>query len=90
MEPRDLTSNREQLLLGASVTVLLSCGVGNVLLAVTGSVVWPLILGLMWTVVTAVVTGLASATTSPPLRRYHLTRAPLRGMIEARGGGAGR
>jgi membrane protein YdbS with pleckstrin-like domain len=82
MAPRNLPSNREQLLLGASVSVLLSCGVGNVLLAVTESVVWPLIIGVVWTVVAAVVTGLGSATTPPRSTMSCLTRVPVRGVIE--------
>jgi hypothetical protein len=84
MEPRGLTNSREELLLCASVSVLLSCGVGNVLLAVTESVVWPLILGVMWLVVAAIVTGLASATTPPRSRTSYLIQAPVRRVIEAR------
>lgn len=63
MAERDLTSAGAQVLLCASVSVLLSCGVGNVLLAVTESVLWPLLLGVGWTVIAAVVTGLAQAAT---------------------------
>lgn len=69
-----LTSIRAQLLLCASVCVLLSCGVGNVLLAVTESVLWPLILGVGWTVTAAVVTGLAQAATPPPPRQPHVAQ----------------
>jgi hypothetical protein len=59
MAERDLTSGTA--LLCASVFVLLSCGVGDVLLAVTESVLWPLVLGVTWVVIAAVVTGLAQA-----------------------------
>jgi hypothetical protein len=60
---RDLTSTRAQLVLGLSVSVLLSCGVGNVLLAVTESVLWPLIAGVVWVVCAFLVVIEAEAAT---------------------------
>jgi hypothetical protein len=64
MAVRDLTSGGAQVVLGLSVLVLLSCAVGNVLLAVTESVWWPLFAGVgWWGVAAGVVIWAAGATT---------------------------
>lgn len=48
MAERSVTSCGARAVLGLAVLVLLSCAVGNVLLAVTESVWWPLAAGAVW------------------------------------------
>lgn len=76
MAERDLTSCGAPAVLGVSVLVLLSCAVGNVLLAVTESVWWPLFAGVgWWGAAAGVVIRAAAATTS---RSRTLRVAPAR------------
>lgn len=64
MAKRDLTSGGARAVLVLSVLVLLSCAVGNVLLAVVESVWWPLVAGAIWWGVAAGVVIRAAATTT--------------------------
>lgn len=64
MAGRDVTSGRARAVLGVSVLVLLSCAVGNVLLAVTESVWWPLVTAVVWWGAAAGVTAWATAARS--------------------------
>ncbi|TWP47431.1 hypothetical protein FKR81_32480 [Lentzea tibetensis] len=63
MAEGNLTGACAQMTLGLSVLALLSAGVVNVVLAVTEWVLWPLVPGVGWPVVAALVVGLASAAT---------------------------
>jgi hypothetical protein len=65
MAERGLTGCGPQAVLGLSVFVLLSCAVGNVLLAVTESAWWPLVAGVIWWGVAAGVVIQAEAVTTP-------------------------
>ncbi|MCP2248185.1 hypothetical protein [Lentzea aerocolonigenes] len=71
MAERDLTSGGAQAVLGLSVLVLLSCAVGNVLLAVTESVWWPLFVGVGWWGVAAGVTAWATVAATSRSRTPH-------------------
>jgi membrane protein YdbS with pleckstrin-like domain len=65
MAERDLTSCGAQAVLGLSVCVLLSCTVGNVLLAVTESVWWPVVAAVvMWGAAAGVAVWATAASTS--------------------------
>lgn len=78
MPERGLTT-RAQVVLTLSVLVLLSSGVVNVQLAVTESVLWPLLPGVGWPVVAAVLTGLAS-TSAPSGSDTRFTEPTLAGV----------
>lgn len=72
MTDEDLGRTWRLAVLMASVFALLAAGVGNVLLAVTESVLWPLILGVVWVVAAAAVTAVAdvprpSGSRTPPV-----------------------
>jgi membrane protein YdbS with pleckstrin-like domain len=69
MAERDLTSGGARAVLGVSVLVLLSCAVGNVLLAVTESVWWPLVAAVVWWGAAAGVTAWATAASTSRSRR---------------------
>lgn len=75
MADRGLTSSRARAVLGLAVLVLLSCAVGNVLLAVTESVWWPLAAGVGWWGVAVRVTIRAEAVGTSGSRTPRATPA---------------
>jgi hypothetical protein len=77
MAERDLTSTGAHVVLALSVCALLSAGVGNVLLAVTESVVWPLILGVVWVLFAVVVVVEAEAAAPSRSRTLPAGRFPV-------------
>ncbi|GGU15687.1 hypothetical protein [Lentzea flava] len=79
MAERGLTGCGARAVLGSAVLVLLSCAVGNVLLAVTESVWWPLAVGVGWwgvAVGVAVQAEAATASGSAAPRAARPTVAP--------------
>ncbi|GAA3673092.1 hypothetical protein GCM10022267_69820 [Lentzea roselyniae] len=86
MTERDLTSGGAQAVLGLSVLVLLSCAVGNVLLAVTESVWWPLFAGVSWWGAAASVVIRATAATTSRAGTPRVTPAWMAAEVPARRG----
>lgn len=75
MAERDPMSTGTQVVLTLALLALLSSGVINILLAVTESALWPLLPGVGWPLVAAVVTSMASTATPPRLSEYLVEQA---------------
>lgn len=84
MAERGLTSCGARAVLGLAVLVLLSCAVGNVLLAVTESVWWPLVAGVGWWGVAVGVTVQAEAVGASRSRAPRVAPAWLASAVPAR------
>lgn len=83
MTDEDLGETWRLMVLVVSVFALLAAGVGNVLLAVTEAVLWPLAVGVAWGVAAAVVV-VAGASTPPRSRTLPVERAPAVDVVPVR------
>ncbi|MFC3894039.1 hypothetical protein ACFOWZ_21395 [Lentzea rhizosphaerae] len=84
MAERGLTSCGTRAVLGSAMLVQLSCAVGNVLLAVTESVWWPLAAGVGWWGVAVAVAIQAEAATTPGSRAPRVAPTPMAPAVPAR------
>jgi hypothetical protein len=79
-----LTSSGARAVLGLAVLVLLSCAVGNVLLAITESVWWPLAAGVGWWGVAVGVAIQAEAATTSESRALRVAPARVASAVPTR------
>ena len=86
MAERGLTSRGARAVLVGAVLVLLSCAVGNVLLAVAESVWWPLAVGVGWWGVAVGVTVQAGAGAPVGSRTHRVAPARAASAVPARRG----
>lgn len=77
MADRDMMSTGAQVVLTLALLALLSSGVVNLLLAVTESILWPLLPGVGWPLVAVVVTSMASTATPSRSSEHLVEQAPL-------------